>query len=136
MRRENLPSRNALESGVPCTKHKCALCCVKTEMPLSHSDMDRISKLGYTVKDFAVKSQNGWQLKNRFGKCVFLSSNGCIIYAYRPEGCQLYPLVFDEETGRNVKDDVCPHRGEFRVTRHDKKKLTLFLQKLKMEAIQ
>jgi Fe-S-cluster containining protein len=133
MRRENLSSRNALEGGVPCAKHQCVLCCVKTEMPLSHSDMERISKLGYNVKDFAVKSRNGWQLKNRFGRCVFLSSSGCIIYAHRPEGCKLYPLVFDEESRQNVKDDICPHRKEFRVTKHDEKKLTLFLQKLKIE---
>lgn len=135
MEKENLADKHALESGAPCVKHQCVLCCVKTEMPLSQLDIDRITQLGYMVKAFAVKSQNGWRLKNRFGRCVFLSTSRCVVYAHRPEGCRLYPLVLDEESGQNVKDDVCPYREEFKVTKNDEKKLTLFLKKLGMETI-
>ena len=109
---------------------------MKTEMPLSYSDMDRISQLGYKIGDFTVKSRDGWRLKNRSGRCVFLSSSGCDIYIHRPEGCRLYPLVFDKESGQNVKDDICPHREEFKVTKNDEKKLTLLLQKLKRKTMQ
>jgi Fe-S-cluster containining protein len=105
-------------------------------MPLSQSDIDRINQLGYKTGNFAVKSHGGWQLKNSSGKCVFLSGSGCEIYAHRPEGCRLYPLVFDEEAGRCVKDDVCPYREEFRVTKDDEKRLSLLLRRLKQETRQ
>ena len=100
---------------------------MKTEMPLSNTDIERISKLGYKIKDFALKLRDEWQLKNQHGRCVFLSNNGCAIYADRPDGCRLYPLVFDEESRRYMKDDFCPYREEFKVTKNDEKKLALLL---------
>ncbi|RLI05988.1 YkgJ family cysteine cluster protein [Candidatus Bathyarchaeota archaeon] len=122
-----------LNSGIPCRRHRCNLCCVDTEMPLSRSDMSRIMKLGYNLKDFAVKTPEGWQLKNYSGRCVFLSEEGCKIYPYRPEGCRLYPLIYDE-TSETVKfDDVCPYTDEFKTTQEDIQRLINLLVQLEKE---
>jgi len=130
---EIMPNKYPLSSGIPCVKHKCSLCCVKTEMPLSRSDMRRILKLGYNLKDFAVKTEEGWQLKNDSGKCVFLSEEGCEIYPYRPEGCRLYPLVYDETLKAVKFDDICPYNDEFKVTEDDIQRLINLLIQLEKE---
>jgi Fe-S-cluster containining protein len=65
-------------------------------MPLSNLDLKRILKLGYKLECFAVKTDEGWRLKNNSGRCVFLIKERCGIYLHRPEGCRLYPLVYDE----------------------------------------
>lgn len=116
-------------------RHRCILCCVETKMPLSRSDIRRILKAGYSLKEFAVKTSVGWRLKNRSGRCVFLSGEGCVIYPIRPEGCKLYPLVYDEELGTVRFDDLCPHRGEFQMTRMDIRRLSDLLRRLAKEEI-
>jgi len=121
--RDSMLKRYPLKSGIPCMGHRCNLCCIETEMPLSRSDMRRILKLGYNLKDFAVKTAEGWQLKNRSGRCVFLSEEGCEIYPYRPEGCRSYPLVYDETSGTVKFDDVCPYTDEFKMTEEDIQRL-------------
>ncbi len=87
---------------VPCgTCHKC---CIETEMPLTKKDIRRIRSLGY--KDFYINDNGIYKLKNINGMCIFLSKEGCRIYAHRPLGCRLYPLVYDGENV--VLDDLCP----------------------------
>jgi len=102
-------------------------------MPLSRLDMRRIIKLGYSLKDFAVKTTDGWQLKNSSGRCVFLSGEGCEIYRYRPEGCRLYPLVYDESSETVRFDDVCPYTEEFEATEEDIQRLINLLIQLEKE---
>jgi Fe-S-cluster containining protein len=119
-----------LRSGGPCVKHKCVQCCIETRMPLSPSDIKRIMKLGYRLTDFTLKSGDGWRLKNISGRCVFLSEGGCTIYPYRPEGCQLYPLIYDEELRHAVIDHLCPSGCEFTVRNEDLKKLKNLLRRL------
>jgi len=58
-----------LSSGIPCIQHRCNLCCIKTEMPLTRSDINRILRLGYKLEDFAVKVEGEWRLRNINGKC-------------------------------------------------------------------
>jgi Fe-S-cluster containining protein len=45
---------------------------------------------------------------------VFLGADGhCGVYAHRPEGCRLYPLVWSQKERRVVRDDFCPYSKEF-----------------------
>ncbi len=107
----------SLESGIPCRMHSCVKCCIETEMPLVKSDIERIRKLGYKLEEFATKNTGTWKLKNKHGKCVFLKTNGCAIYPYRPLGCRLYPLVYDETERRPVLDNLCPYRHQFKFSK-------------------
>jgi len=102
-------------------------------MLLSKADINRIVKLGYDLEDFAVKTAEGWRLKNSSGKCVFLGEDGCRIYPYRPEGCRLYPLVYDENYGSIRLDDACPYADEFMITEGDIRRLIKLLARLENE---
>ncbi|KYH42822.1 MAG: putative Fe-S-cluster oxidoreductase [Candidatus Bathyarchaeota archaeon B63] len=102
-------------------------------MPLTQSDIRRIMKAGYSLGGFAVKTREGWRLKNRSGRCVFLSGGRCIIYPIRPEGCRLYPLVYDEASGTARLDDLCPYREEFEATDRDIGRLNDLLRRLAEE---
>jgi Fe-S-cluster containining protein len=101
--------------GDPCVEHACALCCYHTEMPLTESDIHRIEGLGHRREDFMVLDEDLVpQLVNDGDHCVFLGTNGrCTIYQDRPQGCRLYPLVWDRETNKVVRDDFCPWNKEF-----------------------
>jgi len=123
-----------IESGQPCRRHNCIKCCIKTEMPLTKADIELISSLGYKTEDFAIKTDKEWKLKNKFGKCVFLTENGCKIYDFRPQGCRLYPLVYDEELGKPILDELCPYREEFKVEKSDIEKLLRLIKELKPES--
>jgi Fe-S-cluster containining protein len=84
-------------------------------MPLSDEDISRIAALGHQQTTFVVEMRGMKCLRNRRGRCVFLV-DGCAIYQDRPEGCRLYPVVYDSVENRAVLDDECPYRKEFRVT--------------------
>lgn len=92
-------------------------------MPVSSSDLKRILKAGYRLEHFSVKTKEGWRLKNRSGRCVFLLKTGCGIYSHRPDGCRLYPLVYDENQKRAMIDSHCPYGHEFKVQKNDVKTL-------------
>ena len=102
-------------------------------MPLTGEDIRRISSLGFKIEDFAVKIGKEWRLKNRNGKCYFLTENGCKIYDFRPEGCRLYPLVYDEESGKPILDELCPYREEFKPEKSDFEKLLKLIERLAAE---
>ena len=102
-------------------------------MPLTSSDINRILRLGYKLEDFAVKVGGEWRLKNINGKCVFLGDEGCRIYPYRPLGCRLYPLVYDEASGTARFDELCPYADEFEMTDEDVNRLINLLSRLNME---
>ena len=71
----------------------------------SENGIDRIKSLGFS-HDFFVDTRNGWlQLKNRDGRCVFHNGIKCLIYEDRPEGCQLYPITFDNDNNCAILDD-------------------------------
>ena len=123
----------SLRSGVPCVNHQCVECCLDTEMPLSRVDMQKIEQLGYRLEEFAVKRGKEWRLRNRGGRCIFLSDEGCTIYAHRPEGCQSYPSVYEESTGKAVKHQLCPYHHEFDVRKDDVTILMQQLERLKKE---
>lgn len=99
---------------VPCrlpSGRFCALCCYNTEMPLTEDDIRRLEALGYRREEFAVKGPDGvWRLRNVNRHCYFLdpATGACRVYPWRPEGCRLYPLVYDPSTGEVVVDAECP----------------------------
>lgn len=111
-------------------RHRCVKCCVETEMPLTRDDIERISSLGYRTEDFAFKDERNFRLKNKSGRCVFLTKEGCGIYDFRPEGCRLYPLVYDEDSGKPVLDELCPYREEFDIKKSDFERLLRLIEDL------
>lgn len=100
-------------------------------MPLTGLDIKRISKRGYRYKDFVMRRKRERYLKNLNSKCVFLGDNGCKIYSSRPDGCRLYPLVYNEHTHQAIIHNFCPYGNMFKVERDDKEKLDFLIKKLK-----
>ncbi len=121
----------SLGYGGPCRDHGCDLCCRETRMPLSRVDVARIREAGHRVRDFTQGHGNKRTLRNVGGRCYFLREGICTIYAARPAGCRLYPLVYDEARGRGVMDTCCPHRGEFSVEEEDREALRLLVNELR-----
>jgi len=120
----------SLGSGVPCRVHDCVACCIETRMPLTDEDITRIIEHGYSFPDFVVERENEFYLRNRSGKCFFLETTGCEIYSFRPEGCRLYPLVYNERLEEAVLDDFCPFGDWFEVCASDVRRLRDLVYKL------
>ncbi len=123
-----------LSNGSPCLHHRCVACCIETEMPLTEDDLKRIEKLGFKRGDFTVEAEGETRLRNRAKKCFFLKDGKCGIYESRPEGCRIYPLVYDIDIHKFVYDPVCPHSDEFKATRKDKDHLKRLIRKLERES--
>lgn len=104
----------------PCARHGCAACCYDTEMPLTEEDISRLEALGHARAAFVAWSNDGTAQLNTVDPaegaterpCFFLRDNKCGVYADRPAGCRIYPLVMNERS-RVVRDEDCPHRAEF-----------------------
>lgn len=120
--------------GAPCVAHACRLCCFQTEMLLLASDVARLESAGHDRAHFVSEEQGWLRLRNERGHCVFLGPQGCTVHESRPEGCRLYPLVWDEGTGRAVLDSaVCPFTREFEPRTEDRVALARLVDKLKKE---
>ncbi len=106
----------------PCLRHRCHACCVGTMMTLTLDEVGRLEARGH--RGFFRETEQGeLQLVNRHGRCVFLRGAVCAVYADRPEGCRLYPLILDRDIDRVVRDDFCPHTGEFEFVPDDERRL-------------
>lgn len=82
-------------------------------MPLTEEDIERIESIGYNRRDFTIKIDGIYRLRNVNGKCFFLDENNrCKIYEHRPLGCRIYPLVLDLDRGVVVVDKLCPKGDE------------------------
>ena len=123
--------RRSLARGMVCVRHECVECCLETRMPLSNLDLNRIPKLGYELECFAVKTDGEWRLKNSSGRCVFLVEEHCGIYPHRPEGCRLYPLVYDEDLRKAVIDPLCRYGYLFKVQKNDVERLKTLVRALR-----
>jgi len=91
----------------------CGVCCEKTEMLLSRTDIRLLEKAGHAREEFVRFSRKGFaQLRNSRGYCVFyqIERGRCTVYAYRPLGCRIYPVIYSEEEGVIV-DNLCPQGG-------------------------
>jgi uncharacterized protein len=108
-----------------CKRHHCVSCCYDTEMLLLDDDVRRIKDLGFEESCFAIYSHGFKMLKNSGqGRCVFHDGKRCTIYENRPAGCRLYPVIYDENTNRPVKDRLCPFRAEFDLSWKAKQQMT------------
>lgn len=101
----------------PCQAHGCSACCHDTEMPITEDDARRLETLGHARAEFSFRNAEGFlQLRTRDAEgpkpCFFLSEGQCGVYASRPAGCRIYPLVLNDQR-RVVRDEDCPHRVEF-----------------------
>ena len=118
-----------------CIENKCIKCCQQTRMPLSNQDIKRIKKLGFNTK-FFVNSRNGWlQLKNKDGRCFFHSGMICMIYKDRPEGCKLYPIIYDKDGSIAIFDKDCPYKDSFKISKRTTEKLYTLVSRLEYERI-
>jgi Fe-S-cluster containining protein len=98
-------------------------------MPLTNSDIRRISELGF--KNFFKVNKTGMrQLRNYNGKCIFHTGKRCKIYNSRPTGCRLYPVVFNELEDNVILDSQCPFREEFPLTTNVSEKVIELLNEL------
>jgi Fe-S-cluster containining protein len=78
-------------------------------MELSNEDIKRLEKEGYCRGEFAVMNDDAARLRNVNGWCYFysLAEENCRVYAKRPLGCYLYPIVYLADKGAIV-DELCP----------------------------
>jgi len=108
-------------------------------MVLTYRDIKNIQKIGYD-RQFFVLEQNGWlQLKNYQGRCVFHNGKQCTIYFKRPEGCTLYPVVYDKNNNGAILDSECPQKYCFllsKVKSQQLHKLISILEKERAERMQ
>lgn len=80
-----------------------------TEMELSEEDIERLERIGYSREEFSIVGEDGIPLLRNVGKwCYFHDSDRrfCRVYANRPLGCRLYPIVYSNDGGVTV-DPLC-----------------------------
>jgi Fe-S-cluster containining protein len=92
---------------------KCGLCCGDTSEKVRHvlllkADAEKISTLtnlpiGELAHEIEGKEPYVYEMNKKIenGKCIFLESNQCKLYAYRPLICRFYP--FELSTGEDGK---------------------------------
>lgn len=102
-------------------------------MPLLTEDIEQIKRLGLTYDYFAINRDNWLQLKNYDGRCIFNDGKQCLIYENRPEGCKIYPIIYDEDKNCVTLDEDCPHRVEFKISEIDLRMVISLVTKLKDE---
>ena len=82
-------------------------------MFLTYSDVEKIQKMGFDPRFFIAEHQGWLQLKNHKGRCVFHNGTRCTIYHNRPQGCSLYPAVYNKDTNSVILDKDCPQKHYF-----------------------
>ena len=78
-------------------------------MLLANADIERLENKGYSKSFFVRFGGDGYaRLRNQHGCCVFYNyeKRRCRVYADRPLGCRIYPVIYHEEKGIMV-DDIC-----------------------------
>jgi Fe-S-cluster containining protein len=107
-------------------------------MLLCTEDIERLERKGYSKQFFAQFDRDGYAtLRNQQGYCVFYDAENrrCRVYADRPLGCRIYPVIYDEEKGI-VVDSICHAQGT--VTEKQKakrgRKVLKLLEKIDAEA--
>jgi len=77
---------------------------------LSKNDIELLESRDHDKRTFLRFDTHGYaKLQNRKGCCVFYDADkgACRVYADRPQGCHIYPVVHSEEEGTMV-DSLCP----------------------------
>jgi Fe-S-cluster containining protein len=115
-----------------CQKTNCFLCCKNTNMHLTHHDIEEIERYNYHT--FYHESPDGWiQLNNHKDRCIFHDGTKCTIYTIRPQGCRLYPLVFNIDDHQPTYDSICPHPECFPITREKTQEMQTLIDQLFQE---
>lgn len=124
-------------NGQICKRYNCHHCCIETEMLLTKKDIKTITKhTGIKPEKYVRVTEDEFKmLKNSKHAdkktCFFLNEKGfCEINDIKPEGCQFYPLIWDFEYHKAVKDDYCPYWKEFNPSVDELKSIELFILKL------
>jgi len=120
----------------PCLKHGCFRCCINTDMILLTDDIERIKRIGYDPSYFCVMIDGYYRLTNKDGRCIFHDGRLCRIYKDRPIGCRLYPIVYQSDTGKVIKDEECPYRNEFPLSYKKKRLLLSVVDRIQKERMQ
>jgi Fe-S-cluster containining protein len=107
-------------------------------MLLSAEDIERLERKGFSKEFFAWFDRAGYaKLRNREGHCVFydVEKRRCNVYADRPLGCRLYPVIYDETKGI-VVDSICHAQGTLTEGKKERKgkKVLKLLEKIDAEA--
>ena len=123
----------------PCVKHTCTLCCHDTNMPLTLADMERLTARGERLDAFSQPDEEdiGYiRLRNtEKGACTFLAPDGrCRVQADKPEGCRLYPFIYDMDRDRVLRDSFCPFNKEFDAPPGTEQKVRALVARLEAEA--
>jgi uncharacterized protein len=116
-----------------CLETKCLQCCIKTNMILSYRDVESIQKLGYARRFFVIEHEGWLQLRNHQGRCVFHNGIHCTIYNQRPEGCSLYPVVYNKDDKSVILDDECPQKHCFVLSKAKEEQITTLISLLEQE---
>ena len=123
----------------PCVKHTCTLCCRDTNMPLTLADMERLTSRGERLEAFSQpdeEDQGYIRLVNtEKGECYFLAPDGrCRVQADKPEGCRLYPFIYDMDKDAVLRDSFCPFNREFEPPEGTERKVRDLVSRLEAEA--
>jgi Fe-S-cluster containining protein len=119
-----------------CLETKCIQCCRETNMILTYHDIENIEKKGYD-RNYFITEHDGWfMLKNKNSRCVFHNGTLCTIYHERPEGCTLYPVVYDTDDACAILDDECPQQQCFPLTKPKESQLHALVRILEKERMQ
>ena len=109
---------------LPCVTASCSRCCRDTTMPVTREEAAKIARrTGKGIEAFTWENEQGvLTLLNdaTTRACTFLLTDSaeahapglCSIYEFRPKGCQMYPVVLNEDD-RAVLDQACPHPDGF-----------------------
>ena len=101
----------------PCVKNACTLCCHETNMPLTLADIERLTALGHRMQEFSEPDEDEGYLRlhnTDEGACFFLAADGrCRVQESKPEGCRLYPFIYDEDEDKVIRDGICPYNEAF-----------------------
>jgi Fe-S-cluster containining protein len=82
-------------------------------MLLSEQDIARLERHGFAADSFVRFDREGYALlRNYQGHCVFYNAGErrCDVYAFRPSGCRVYPVMQNEANGI-VIDTICHAQG-------------------------
>lgn len=103
-------------------------------MMLSNDDVLRILTKIKPKYEFYKEKDGFLYLLNHKNQCIFYNASDkrCTIHRYRPQGCRLYPFVYDN--GKCVIDKDCKNRKNIKYIKKNKaKKVKKFIELLEKE---
>lgn len=122
---EDHPLRFSCHKGISCFNQ----CCKQADVMLAPYDVIRLKNhLNMTSEDFLKEYTVPWEMEakgvvgvklktNEDKHCLFMTENGCSVYADRPSACRYYPYGLmgikhaeaktDEQAYFRIKEDHC-----------------------------